>query len=148
MWNDNDWLALSRHAQRCGSRTIHDILLAEPDRAQAFSMQLGPLYFNYARQHVDAEAMADLLARLEASGIGLQTRALFDGEKINRSEKRAVLHTALRSDLSDDPAARDAHQQAQAVLEQIDRVIRDAGFEPARRRQDYSRVEAPGALVA
>ena len=86
-------------------------------------MQLGPLYFNYARQHVDAEAMADLLARLEASGIGSQTRALFDGEKINRSEKRAVLHTALRSDLSDDPAARDAHQQAQAVLEQIDRVI-------------------------
>jgi len=34
------------------------------------------------------------------------------------------------------------------TLEQIDRVIRDAGFEPARRRQDYSRVEAPGALVA
>jgi glucose-6-phosphate isomerase len=123
MWNENDWLALSRHAQRCGSQTIQDIVLAEPGRVQAFSMQLGPLYFNYARQHVDAEAIADLLARLEASGIGSQTRALFDGEKINRSENRAVLHTALRSNLSDAPAARDAHQQAQAVLEQIDRVI-------------------------
>jgi glucose-6-phosphate isomerase len=123
MWNENDWQALARHARRCGTRTILDIINGEPGRAQAFSMQLGPLYFNYARQHYDAETIADLLLRLENSGIGLQTRALFGGEKINGSENRAVLHTALRSDLSDSPAAHEAHRQAQEVLAQIEQVI-------------------------
>jgi glucose-6-phosphate isomerase len=123
MWNDNDWQALAQHAQRCGSRILLDIIDSEPGRAQDMSMKLGPLYFNYARQHYDAEAISDLLVRLENSGIQQQTRALFDGEKLNKSENRAVLHTALRSNLSGAPAAQEAHSHALEVLGQIEQVI-------------------------
>jgi glucose-6-phosphate isomerase len=123
MWNENDWQALTVHAKRCGADTISNILIKEPGRAQAFSKILGPLYFNYARQQIDAEAMADLLVRLERSGIKQQMQDLFAGEKINVSEGRAVLHTALRSNLSDSAVAQSAHQQAMQVLEQITTVL-------------------------
>lgn len=120
MWNDEDWRALARHAARCRTRRIAELVAAEPDRATEFACRIGPLYLNFARQHIDAEAVADLQARLLASGIEAQARELFDGARINTSEDRAVLHTALRSDLSVAPAARAAHAEAQAALARME----------------------------
>lgn len=119
MWRSEDWQAVAAHAARCRSKTLADLVASEPGRAEAFACRIGPLYLNFARQHIDAEAVADLQRRLLASGIQAQTRELFDGERINVSEDRAVLHTALRSDLSDAPAARSAHAEAVAVLERM-----------------------------
>ena len=123
MWQEQDWQALAGHAQRCKARSIADIIADEPGRAAGFAMRVGPLYFNFARQHYDGTAIHDLLTRLGQSGIAGRTRALFDGERINRSEDRAVLHTALRSNLSQAPAAQAAHAQAMAVLVQLQQVI-------------------------
>lgn len=123
MWNTQDWHAVQAHARRCRARSIEDIVLAEPGRAQAFSRRIGPLYFNFARQHIDAEAMADLQRRLENSGIRGQARAMFDGHRINASEDRAVLHTALRSNLGTTPEAHQAHRDAMAALDQLEGVV-------------------------
>ena len=119
MWTDNDWSALQQHVTRCSAKTIQEIIASEAGRAQAFSKTIGPLYFNFSRQHFDSETIQDLLSRLEKSGLEQQTRALFAGEKINGSENRAVLHTALRSNLSDSPEAQQAHQQAMVALDTI-----------------------------
>jgi glucose-6-phosphate isomerase len=110
---------LCQHATRCSTKTIQEIIASETGRAQGFSKKIGPLYFNFSRQHFDCQTIEDLLNRLEQSGIEQQTRAMFAGEKINCSENRAVLHTALRSNLSDSPEAQHAHQQAMAVLESL-----------------------------
>lgn len=123
MWTTQDWQAVQAHARRCRARSIEDIVKAEPGRAQAFSHRLGPLYFNFARQHIDAEAMADLQRRLERSGIRAQAAAMFDGEPINASENRAVLHAALRSDLGKSDKSRQAHRDALAVLDRLQGVI-------------------------
>lgn len=122
MWNPQDWQAVQTHARRCQARPIREITAAEAGREKAFSRRLGPLYFNFARQHIDAEAMADLQQRLLASGIGDQARAMFDGARINSSEDRAVLHTALRSDLGATAVAHRAHRDAMAALEQMEAV--------------------------
>jgi glucose-6-phosphate isomerase len=122
MWNTQDWQAVQAHARRCRARAIEDIVRAEPGRAQAFSRRIGPLYFNFARQHIDAEAMADLMRRLEHSGIREQAKAMFDGHRINASEDRAVLHAALRSNLGTTPEAHQAHRDAMAALDQLDGV--------------------------
>ena len=64
MWNPQDWQAVEDHARRCQARPIREIVASEAGREKAFSRRLGPLYFNFARQHIDAEAMADLQQRL------------------------------------------------------------------------------------
>lgn len=124
MWNEQDWKALENHAQRCRSQSILELIKSDATRVSKMSMQIGPLYFTYARQHIDTTAMIDLLHRLEQSGIQSQTQAMFTGEKINTSEDRPVLHTALRSNLSDSNVAQQAYQQAMAVLEQMEGVIK------------------------
>ena len=123
MWTPQDWQAVSEHAARCREQAISQLIDAEPERAQRFSRQLGPLYFNFARQHIDAEAIADLQQRLEASGIEAQIKALFDGDRINGSEDRSVLHTALRSDLGTSATAHAAHRSAQNALVLMDELI-------------------------
>jgi glucose-6-phosphate isomerase len=122
MWNQADWQALAEHAERCKPQAISALIAAEASRAQDFSLQLGPLYFNFARQHLDAEAMHDMLQRLEACGIKKDIQHLINGEKINESENRAVLHMALRSDLGQSPEAKQAHQDAMAALQQLEQT--------------------------
>ncbi|MFY8207626.1 MAG: glucose-6-phosphate isomerase [Arenimonas sp.] len=117
MWNEQDWLALAEHARRCRQQSISALIAAEPDRHTAFARRLGPLYCNFARQHLDAGALADMQRRLQESGIQAEVRQLFDGARINRSEDRAVLHTALRSNLGNSPESRAAFAAAQDVLE-------------------------------
>ena len=123
MWNEQDWQALAEHARRCRQRPIAALIAAEPQRNAAFARRLGPLYCNFARQHLDARALSDMQRRLKDSGIHAQVRALFDGVRINRSEDRSVLHTALRSDLGSSPEARAAHDAAQAALEIMDGLV-------------------------
>ena len=69
MWTDNDWSALQQHAARCSAKTIQEIIASEAGRAQEFSKIIGPLYFNFSRQHFDCETIEDLLSRLEKSGL-------------------------------------------------------------------------------
>lgn len=130
MWNQTDWQAIAEHAQRCRAQPISALIDSEPDRASNFSRQLGPLYFNFARQHLDATAMTDMLQRLEASAIKDDIHALINGEKINASEDRAVLHMALRSQLGDSPAAKCAQSEAAEALmlmESVSQRLRDEG---------------------
>lgn len=123
MWTPQDWLAVEQHASRCRALSIRDILGAEPGREVDFSRRMGPLYFNFARQHIDAEAMADLMDRLHKSGIHDQARAMFNGEVVNQSERRAVLHTALRSNLGESGISGQAYRKAMEVLGQLEGVV-------------------------
>lgn len=91
---------------------LQKLIAEDPTRAQDFSLRVGPVYANFARQHYDREALAALFATAEQADARAKLQAQFDGQKINLTEDRAVLHAALRSDLSSAPAARDAHAQA------------------------------------
>ncbi len=110
---------LRAHAARLADRPIKSLLEDDPARARDFALQVGPLYANFARQRFDRQALDalfDLAASANADG---KLRALFDGDPINVTEQRAALHTALRSDLSDSAAAREAHVEARAAREMM-----------------------------
>jgi glucose-6-phosphate isomerase len=109
------WRDLVAHAARLSDATLRDLLATDPTRATDFAVQAGPLYASFARQRYDRDALAALFALADASGTPAAMRALVDGAKLNASEDRAALHTALRSALGEGEVARAAHAEAVAV---------------------------------
>ena len=91
------WLALKQHAAQVGSRHLRELFAADPQRGERLVIEDVGLYFDYAKQRVNADTM-DLLRQLaEDRGVRQRTAAMFAGERINTTEDRAVLHVALRA---------------------------------------------------
>ena len=107
-----DWAALRAHAARLQSTSLRTLLESDDARATRFALRAGPLYANFARQQLDADAFDALLEIAASADVPGRLRALFDGELVNATEARPALHTALRSDLSDCAVARAAHAMA------------------------------------
>jgi len=93
---DTIWAALAQHHQATAQRPILD-LFADPTRAQRFSATAGAMLFDYSKTGIDDEARTLLLRLAEAAGLAARRDAMFSGAKINETEGRAVLHTALRA---------------------------------------------------
>jgi len=92
-----DWTALATAAEAARDRSILGLLEADPGRAEDFSVEAGGLLFDYAKTQMTV-ADRDLLVSLcEAAGLAARRDAMFAGERINETEGRAVLHTALRA---------------------------------------------------
>ncbi|MCB1559596.1 MAG: glucose-6-phosphate isomerase [Xanthomonadales bacterium] len=115
---------LQRHAERLRQRPLR-ALCADSVRARDWSLSVGPLYFNYARQDLDDAAMAELIELAVISDVKAALRRQFDGEIVNVSEDRAVLHTALRSDVGEGDVARAARTQALAALARMRELARE-----------------------
>ena len=88
------WDDLAAHHGRVKDRPILS-LFDDPGRAEAFSARLGAMLFDYSKTNIDAEGRALLLRLAEA--VPARREAMFAGARINETEGRAVLHTALRN---------------------------------------------------
>jgi glucose-6-phosphate isomerase len=105
------WPHLLSHAQRLRSASLAT-LLQDAERTSAFSARAVGLTLDFARQRIDAGALAELLALAAQRGLTEWRDALFAGEPINSSENRAARHWALRAGAA-------APAQVRAVLEQM-----------------------------
>ncbi|WP_024868173.1 glucose-6-phosphate isomerase [Pseudoxanthomonas suwonensis] len=114
---------LQSHAARLAGASIAQLLEAEPERIAAQALQVGPLYATFARQRYDAQAWDALLQLGRQHDLAGAFRRLFDGGKINSTEGRSVLHTALRGDLSPAPVAREAYRTAAEVRQRMRGLI-------------------------
>ncbi len=92
-----EWGALQSHYEKIRGVHLRDLFTGDPERGERFSLTAGDLFLDYSKNRVTAETMRLLIALAEASGLGEGIGAMFKGEKINRTEDRAVLHTALRA---------------------------------------------------
>ena len=101
---------LGDEARRLSSTSLRT-LLAEPDRFARYSRRVGPLLLDLSKQRLDDAALARLGAIAAASGWEAAREAMFRGDAINRSENRAVLHTALRAGASRQPSRAPASQR-------------------------------------
>ena len=88
------------------SKTILDRFDADPGRAAAFSIRHGDLLFDFSKTNLSEVTFGELLGLADKSGLAERRAAMFAGEKINDTEGRAVLHTALRN-MSDEPITLD-----------------------------------------
>ena len=88
--------ALRQHWAASSGKTIADHF-ATQGRAADFSTRHGEMLFDFSKTQIDAQAL-DLLVKLaEGAGVAAKREAMFSGAKINETEGRAVLHTALRN---------------------------------------------------
>ena len=91
------WQALAAHY--ADLRTIHlrELFAADPGRGERLVIDALGLYFDYSKNRVTDETVRLLVKLAEECGLRGKIDAMFAGEKINTTEKRAVLHTALRA---------------------------------------------------
>ncbi|NNE88187.1 MAG: glucose-6-phosphate isomerase, partial [Silicimonas sp.] len=90
-----DWTGLEAAAQAASQTPILDRMT--PERASDFSVEAGDLLFDYSKTSMDAAGRNLLLAMYDDASVAAKRDAMFAGEKINETEGRAVLHTALRN---------------------------------------------------
>ncbi len=115
------WQALQSHARETSNTHLRDLFAADPQRFEKFSRTDLNLLFDFSRQHVTEQTLKLLLDLAEARGLRARIDAMFAGEKINSTENRAVLHTALRnrSDRAVMVDGKDVMQEVRASLEKM-----------------------------
>lgn len=116
-----DWTHLKELRAAAESRQIFAMFDADPDRAETFSAQVGDLRLDYSKTLVDApamEALVDLCGQADLAG---RRAAMFGGDRINETEDRAVLHTALRN-LDGGPVISGGIDVMPEVLATLDRM--------------------------
>ena len=124
------WAALREHRAATEGRRIDALM--DDARAAAFTTAGGGLTLDWSKTHIDATARERLVALAEAAGVGARRDAMFSGERINETEGRAVLHTALRN--LDGSVAVDGRDAMPAVRETLARMeafaaaVRDGSF--------------------
>ena len=91
------WKALSAHFQKIDRLHLRELFAQDPKRGERLTVEAAGLYLDYSKNRITDETLALLLQLAEQSGLRARIDAMFGGEKINVSEKRAVLHVALRA---------------------------------------------------
>jgi glucose-6-phosphate isomerase len=91
------WQALTKHQQEISAVTMRELFAKEPKRAEHFSLKVGDIFLDYSKNKINQETMVMLLKLARDANLGAKIDSMFSGEKINTTENRAVLHTALRN---------------------------------------------------
>ncbi|MFE2009514.1 glucose-6-phosphate isomerase [Streptomyces sp. NPDC059491] len=92
-----EWAALGKHREQLGETRLRELFAAEPARGTDLTLRVGDLHLDYSKHLVTGETLALLRELAVATGVAELRDAMFRGEKINTTEDRAVLHTALRA---------------------------------------------------
>lgn len=119
------WQSLQRHWEALQTVRIQDLFAADPQRAAAMRLSAAGLQLDYSKNLVTQETLSLLFELAAAADLKGWTRRMFEGEPINNTEQRAVLHVALRN-RSDRPIlvnGEDVMPPIHAVLARIERFV-------------------------
>ena len=89
-----EWAALQATSAPAHLRSL---FADDPARAERYVVHAGDLRIDYSKHRIDDSVLAALLAVADAAGVAVHRDAMFRGEKVNVTEQRAALHTALRA---------------------------------------------------
>ena len=95
--NSVAWERVDELIDKNQNKTIKDYFAEDPDRAQRFSLEAAGWFLDYSKNRIDADMMKALVKLAEKSDLKAEIEKMFTGKKINATEGRAVLHTALRN---------------------------------------------------
>jgi glucose-6-phosphate isomerase len=91
------WKALTAHYKALSKLHLRQLFADDPKRGQRMAVEAVGLYLDYSKNRVTDETLKLFLQLAAESGLRARIDAMFSGEKINITEKRAVLHVALRA---------------------------------------------------
>ena len=91
------WTALQSHYEQTKNNSLRDAFKADINRFNMFSVNFNEILFDYSKNRITDQTLPLLIDLANHAGLNEKINALFSGEKINTTEHRAVLHTALRN---------------------------------------------------
>ena len=91
------WIALEAHYRKIGSLHLRKLFADNPRRGERMAVEAVGVYFDYSKHRITEETLKLLIQLAEESDLRSCIDAMFRGDKINVTEKRAVLHVALRT---------------------------------------------------
>src|SRR5271165_4298419 len=91
------WRELGAHYKKIKDLHLRQLFADDPERGERLSAEALGLYLDYSKNRITDETLRLLIRLAYASGLQERIDAMFRGDKINLTEKRAVLHTALRA---------------------------------------------------
>ena len=91
------WAALKKHHQKMKRVHLRKLFAKDRERGERLAVEAAGIYFDYSKNRVTDETLGLLFQLAQESGLREHIDAMFRGDKINTSEKRAVLHVALRA---------------------------------------------------
>jgi glucose-6-phosphate isomerase len=92
-----EWRALHQHHEQLRDVHLRQLFADDPDRGSTLVLEAGDLYLDYSKNRLTTETIGLLIALARRAGVEQLRDAMFAGEKINITERRAVLHVALRA---------------------------------------------------
>ncbi len=118
------WKALQSHYETIENKHLREWFAEDPMRAETFSAEALGLFLDYSKNRINAETVNLLLELAESANLKDRIEAMFTGEKINTTENRAVLHTALRA-----PKNSEISFEGENVVPEVHEVLdKMAGF--------------------
>ena len=91
------WRALEVHRDAIAATTLRQLFAADPGRGERMTLTAAGVHLDYSKHRVTDETLGLLVALSGQAGLRARIDAMFAGEKINQTERRAVLHVALRA---------------------------------------------------
>jgi glucose-6-phosphate isomerase len=127
------WTALGAHQKQFANLSLRRLFEEDAQRFNRYHLQLGDVVFDFSKNRVNDKTMRLLINLADQAGLSDRIAALFSGEKINLTEKRAVLHVALRnrSNRAIIVDGRDVMPEVNRVLEKMrlfSQEVRDGGW--------------------
>ena len=115
------WKKLQAHFKVMGRRHLRDLFAEDPDRGEHLTLEAAGIYLDYSKNRITRRTLELLVELAEESGLRGRIEAMFAGEQINVSEKRSVLHVALRAprNASILAAGRNVVPEVHAVLDRM-----------------------------
>jgi len=116
------WKALRAHHAQVRGAHLRELFAADPRRGGRLAFEAAGIYFDYSKHRITDETLKLLLALAEEAGLPGRREAMFRGDKINVTEKRAVLHVALRT-----PAGKSIVVDGEDVVPRVHAVLDKMG---------------------
>mgnify|MGYP001558759878 CR=1 FL=1 len=112
------WQALVSHYADIQPQQMRKMFQDDAKRFEKFSLELDGLLFDYSKNRINSQTIELLVALVEQAGLKSRIEQMFAGNKINSTEQRAALHTALRN-----RSAQPVHVDGKDVMPDIRRVL-------------------------
>ncbi|WP_172806779.1 glucose-6-phosphate isomerase [Endozoicomonas arenosclerae] len=114
--------------QQMAGTHLRDLFTADTKRFERYSLEAAGLFLDYSKNLINDDVMSSLIKMAEEAQLPAAIKAMFQGEKINYTEKRAVLHTALRNFGTEPvmvdgedvmPKIRDTHERMKGITDSV-----------------------------
>ena len=114
----DNWRLLASHLEEIKRTSIKELFAENNERVNDFKIEAEGIWFDYSKHRINASTLSLLMGLARERRLEEQISAMFSGKKINETEQRAVLHTALRA-----PADADIRTEGENVVPEVHRVL-------------------------